>query len=429
MNIEASWSSQAEHSIFVTPEGDYVVWGNNKDAALGTGDNVSAADPVPLRFPESEGGRKAEIKSLACGQRHCLAVMTDGRVFGWGRGREGQLGESPEDRLVPTLLNFPETPVFAAAGSHFSAVITKGGNLYMGGQNGHAELGIDCRGLIPFPTNVLGLPPVVEVSAGWNHTVARTGEGEIWSWGKSDDGETGQGEQGTKITPTLLPPFPEKIVKIACGGFHSFFLGEKGTLWSCGWNYHGNTGHPKKTNSCSILTPQILKIGEGQGRVKEIAAGWCNSMALLEDGSLWVWGNNSDGQLGSGNHWSKGVPTQLVFPPAAGEDEKVGVGGEERKEEGDRVVGIGCCCDHCFVVTRNGDLWIWGRALGLGGGLDLLVPKKVEGLKVRLPKPRSQRWWKEVGVWLFLGRVSGDSQFVRMPVEIIFHFVSLAFGW
>jgi alpha-tubulin suppressor-like RCC1 family protein len=423
MNIEPSWSSQAEHSIFVTPEGDYFTWGNNVDGALGTCDKERRDSPVPLKFPEGEGRRSAEIESLACGQRHCLALMKDGRVFGWGRGAALQLGEGPRaDVLEPTLLRLPEPPVFVAAGSHFSAVITRGGNLYMGGTNSNSELGEEeGKGFKVFPTRVLGLPPIVEVSGGWNHTVVRTEEGEIWSWGKSDNGETGHGSGIKTISvPTLLPPFPEKIVKISCGGYHTLFLGEKGTLWSCGWNYYGNSGH---TGVTYVHRPTELKVGEGGGRVKEIAAGWCNSMVLLEDGSVWVWGNNTEGQVGLGNTRSQFGPARLVIPL------KVGEGGGRGRGE---VVGIGCCCDHSFVVTNTGDLWLWGRGifgtLGNGERTDRSVPRKLEGLKVKLPRPRSGKWWGEVGLWLFLGREDRGSRFSGMPLEIVFHFVNLAFG-
>jgi hypothetical protein len=50
----------------------------------------------------------------------------------------------------------------------------------------------------------------------------------------------------------------------------------------------------------------------------------------------------------------------------------------------------------------------------------------VEEMKVRLPQPRSQRWWL-VGLWLFLGRVDEDSQFWGMPLEVVFHFVKATF--
>jgi alpha-tubulin suppressor-like RCC1 family protein len=140
-------------------------------------------------------------------------------------------------------LTFPERPVFIAAGCHFSAVITEGGALYMGGENGHGELGTEVQIPITLPSRVLGLPLVVEVAMGWYHTVARTEEGAVWSWGRNDSGEAGHGPgKLTVTTPSLLPPFTEKIVRVVCGGYHSFFLGEKGTIWSCGWNYYGNTG-------------------------------------------------------------------------------------------------------------------------------------------------------------------------------------------
>jgi hypothetical protein len=105
--------------------------------------------------------------------------------------------------------------------------------------------------------------------------------------------------------------------------------------------------------------------------------------------------------------------------------------GKKEGEGREEVVGIGCCCDHSFLVNKKGEHWTWGSSafgtLGHGNNSNCNVPKKVEGMRVRLPKPRSQ-WWEEVGVWLFLGRVDGDSQFWRMPLELVYHFVKIAFG-
>jgi alpha-tubulin suppressor-like RCC1 family protein len=248
----------------------------------------------------------------------------------------------------------------------------------------------------------------VEVAAGWAHTVARTEEGEIWVWGESNDREGGILSQGNLLLPpTPLPPFPEKIVKIACGGYHTLFLGDKGTLWSCGWNYYGNTGLGQEGMSHPI-TPLFL--GGGPKGVKEFAAGWYHSMVLLQDGSLLTWGYNEYDQTGHPTNDRFFKPLLLPFS--------------------EEVAGIGCCCDHSFLVTSEGDLYTWGRGsfgtLGHGDFQNQHVPKKVEGIKVRVPMPRHMRW-EEVGLWLFLGREDGCSPFWRIPVGVTYHFVEMHF--
>jgi alpha-tubulin suppressor-like RCC1 family protein len=129
MNLEPSWSSQAEHSIFVTPEGGFLIWGHNLDGSLGLGtDTAHKCAPITLDFPKGvEGG---DIVSLACGQRHSIALTRDGRVVGWGRGSSEQLGPERVNNIKPSLLTFPERPIFIAAGGNFAAVITEGGALH-----------------------------------------------------------------------------------------------------------------------------------------------------------------------------------------------------------------------------------------------------------------------------------------------------------
>jgi alpha-tubulin suppressor-like RCC1 family protein len=265
MNLRTSWSSLAEHSIFVTQEGEVLIWGHYE--SVGQIDGKHSYTPIPLSFPERDRGQRAEMEALACGQRHSLALMRDGRVFGWGCGTSGELGEldSDQDIVEVVLLSFPERPVFLAAGSAFPAVITEGGGVYLGEDNHFSKLGTKPENTTILPTRVPGIPPMVEMSGGWYHMVARTEEGQVWSWGKSTNGEAGH-NRNFNGQPTPLPPFPEKIVKVACGGYHSLFLGEKGTLWSCGWKHYGTTGHGAEEN---CWAPRVLFSGEGGGEGRD----------------------------------------------------------------------------------------------------------------------------------------------------------------
>jgi alpha-tubulin suppressor-like RCC1 family protein len=406
MNLLPSWSSASEHSIFVTSEGRYLVCGHNQQGSLGLGDQENRLVLTPFTLSEEEEGTK--IKSLACGQ-HNLALTRDGRIFVWGRQYAGELGTGTSEQCVtrPVLLPFSEgKPVFIACGVRYSGLITESGSLYMWGDNTHGQLG--CKGSdvkVKQPTKVLGLPPVVEISCGGLHTVARTRGGEIWTWGYNTSGQTGHDKETPEVSsPVVLPPFPENIIKVACGSHHTLFLGDRGSLWICGWNSYLNCGI---VGEPSIVPPRLLFSGEGpSASVKEISAGGCHSLILLGDGSLRVWGQNIWGQLGIGNSDEISPVTPLRFS-----------GGE--------VAGIGCCLRSSFVITQEGDLWTWGAGLSTGHGdrWNKPEPRKLEGLKFWVPRTK---WWKEAGVWIFLGKEDGGSQFHRLPVEVIYNFVNLS---
>lgn len=99
------------------------------------------------------------------------------------------------------------------------------------------------------PTFVPGLPPdVVSVSAGHYHSLAVTAEGELWAWGRNDEGQLGRG---------LLAPRQS-------------------------WN------EPKRVE------------GLGNVKVRAAFASGVISLAVGDDGSMWTWGRSKRGQLGLG---------------------------------------------------------------------------------------------------------------------------------
>jgi alpha-tubulin suppressor-like RCC1 family protein len=112
----------------------------------------------------------------------------------------------------------------------------------MGGKNDHAELGEEGETTKPFPSRVPNLPPVVEVSVGWFHVVARTEEGEVYSWGRNDSGETGQGLDKFSVTRPTLLPFPEKITKVLCGAYTPSSSGKRGPTGPVGGTSSGTRG-------------------------------------------------------------------------------------------------------------------------------------------------------------------------------------------
>lgn len=118
--------------------------------------------------------------------------------------------------------------------------------------------------------------------------------------------------------------------KLAAGGSYSLAIKEDGTLWVWGDNWAGQLGDGTKTGR---LTPVQVMSG-----VKSIVAGGSHTLAIKEDGTLWVWGFNADGQLGDGTSTDRLIPVQLmsgVMTVAAGDY-------------------------HTLAIKEDGTLWAWG---------------------------------------------------------------------
>jgi hypothetical protein len=140
-------------------------------------------------------------------------------------------------------------------------------------------------------------------------------------------------------------------------------------------------------------------------------------LALREDGGLWGWGDNSEGQVG--------IPGKEFYPTPKKLDPFL--------EPGEEIEGIGGADDFSWVVTQKGNLYMWGSWFRLGMPEEkekrkpakcCYVPTK-HPIKVKRPRASIQEQWEEMAFWLFLGRTDPGSPFGQFPVEIIFAFVSV----
>jgi alpha-tubulin suppressor-like RCC1 family protein len=152
---------------------------------------------------------------------------------------------------------------------------------------------------------------------------------------------------------TVTPP----EVMLAAGFAHSMALKIDGSLWVWGMNEHGQLG---TGNTTDRTTPAKLSLTN----VKAIAAGYHHSLALLNDGTVRAWGRNHNGQLGDGSTTNRNQPVQVS-----------GLTG---------VKAIVAAGDHSYALKHDGTLWAWGRngsgELGIGAGANRNTPVQVTGL-------------------------------------------------
>ena len=172
------------------------------------------------------------VRSIDTGGRHMLIVTAAGELYACGLNSWGQLGTTAgvpvvagwegakksllEPRLVPGLAHTRVRQ--ASAGSVHSAVLTEAGEVYSMGYNGEGRLGLgwsavwvdgtpQCKSEPTLVEALQGIP-VVEVAAGLDHTLARTADGRIFSWGGNDHGQTGLGIEagrGADLREVLTP--------------------------------------------------------------------------------------------------------------------------------------------------------------------------------------------------------------------------------
>lgn len=186
-----------------------------------------------------------------------------------------------------------------AIGSNHVLVLTYDGTLYSRGTAVYGSTGHGGARDVPDFTPVPALQgkKVRFVSAGPNFSIAITFEGDVYSWGRAFQGETGLFSQ-VEAVPRFAPQVtPYRVAEVSCGHGHVLALTESQQCISWGENTCGQLGLGLKSKP--TYKPQLLDSIPSQ--VAKVSAGWAHSVAVGVDGRTYSWGLNSHGQLGLGD--------------------------------------------------------------------------------------------------------------------------------
>ncbi|XP_021774712.1 ultraviolet-B receptor UVR8-like [Chenopodium quinoa] len=150
------------------------------------------------------------------------------------------------------------------------------------------------------PTVVPGLPAdVVSVSAGHYHSLAVTAKGELWAWGRNDEGQLGRGLLEPRCSwnePKLVKELDNvKVQSAFASGVISAAIGDDGSIWTWGRSKRGQLGHGKGITES--LVPSKVKALTGE-HITKVSLGWGHVLAQTIDGKLFGWGYSADGRLG-----------------------------------------------------------------------------------------------------------------------------------
>ncbi len=175
----------------------------------------------------------------------------------------------------------------------------------------------------------------VEVAAGEYHALALKSDGTIWSWGDNSYGMLGLGDTTDRHVPTQIGDGSDWRA-VAVGEYHSIALRNDGTIWTWGYNHDGQLGDATNTQ-------QEVPVQESTHATNwaAIAGGTEHTIALKSNGTIWGWGDNSNGQVGDGTTVNRNTPTQESTH--ATDWAKIAAG-----------------TSHTVALKTNDTLWGWG---------------------------------------------------------------------
>jgi alpha-tubulin suppressor-like RCC1 family protein len=279
----------------ITPE--LWVWGSNGSGQLGTNSTISKSTPVTT----FAGG--ANWKQVSGGNGFTAAIKTDGTLWTWGYNDNpfegnGWLGTNDSAQRNTPVTTFAGGTNWkqVATGSLHTAAIKTDGTLWTWGVNYNGQLGVDgSSSQIPI-TTFNGGTNWKQVSCGLKHTAAIKTDGTLWSWGYNITGQLGDNTTIDRSTPVQTFLGGNNWKQVACGHWHTAAIKTDGTLWTWGENVRGELGINLYGVSGGRTTPVQTFLGGNNW--KQVSCGNGGTAAIKTDGTLWIWGQNAYGQLG-----------------------------------------------------------------------------------------------------------------------------------
>lgn len=284
---------------------DVALRGNAEIALLGENGSVSV-----VRRNQSSGSwepgrvlsgamRRARIDLLRCGERHCVAIASDGSAYAWGDNSKGQCGAGgleTKEKVSEVGEQQPlrvQTPprlqvVDVDCGDEHTSLLAQSGVLYACGDDHWMQLGVTTQPWVKGEHKIPGdvhISTCVEdvagksVSCGGQYTVMVARDGTPWSWGENSHGQLGHHNIVSFAPPNPIANFQLRAATSRAGRHHTCIVAEDGTIYCIGEGMNGQLGSgPLQRTS---VWREVRKLSSSKGLVVALAAGGDGSAAIL----------------------------------------------------------------------------------------------------------------------------------------------------
>lgn len=326
-------------------------------------------------YRQSQG---SNITDIAAGSGHSVLLSTEGAVYVVGTNPDGETCESEDAPFVESfrMLQGIDSIDDVQACANRTYLRTTNGSTQVCGWNGNGQLGIDdetvTRQYGPVP---LALTTVTDLQCSAGATIAKVPGDDLFSFGVGGLG-LGVGSSETIHTPTQITMVDMVGAYDAGGGFAVATSGVNGDIYVWGAKNRGQLGDGF-TDISTVTNPDgsVTSTGDAGGStppepspilltnlgpIEAITIGGSHVLLLLSDGTVWGWGSNSVGQLGTGSiDVAPLLPTEITTLT--------------------NIVAIEAESDWSMVLDGDGRVYTFGAGI-VAGGDNSSEPTLVRGL-------------------------------------------------
>ncbi|RNL60735.1 hypothetical protein EFK50_20740 [Nocardioides marmoriginsengisoli] len=315
----------------------------------GTG---QAASPVVIPLKLANVAPAVPVAVGAGGQFSCR-TDADQKLWCWGYNESGQLGINGTIGDGPGKL----TPQQVGTATDWSGITTGNNNLiterhacalrgtdawcWGSDKNGEIGAGGTAAGNTAVPVKVVGGLSWAKLDAGWNSTCGVTTTGALYCWGKNDQGQLGIGSASVNdVNAPARVGVANDWTSVSTGYNFGCAIKATGTLWCWGANHRGQLGTGGTTS-----TSAPVQVGTATDWSK-VRVGYGYTCGIRTNGTLWCWGITDGGSLGNGET-ANDTAKDVLAPVQVG----------TATNWSDVTAGSGQTC----AVNTAGQLWCWGK--------------------------------------------------------------------
>ena len=396
LDYSSPLSNAFAHACVVISSGRVKCLGKNSDGQLGRGNTTDfglGSTEIGVNLTTIDFGAEDHAVDVAVAERYSCALLINGEIKCWGKNDIGQLGngstttvgDGPNEMgssltAVP-IPNQIEVASIMPGGVSTCATLTNGA-IKCWGYNNFGQLGQGSTTSIGGTASEFAALNQIRldddrariVYAGFSHSCAITIARDVQCWGGNSSGQLGlgdttnrgdgPGEMGSALATVDLGT-NSYVVQLALGNSHTCALLDNGNVKCWGDNSQGALGRDNMANigdgaSEMGYTLPVINLGTGR-RAIQIGAGDRFTCALLDNGAVKCWGYNYYGQLGQGARGNLG-------------DDPGEMAGLAEISLGGIAVAIAVGSSHACAILESGSLKCWGRnsdgQLGVGNASD-----------------------------------------------------------